>query len=69
MKTAFVRVAALGVLSVVAVVVLSQTAQCLGGLGDQRGLGDALEKTLDKTTRDQASFRRPFAAQRTCRRR
>ena len=59
LRSTFVRVVALGVLSVAAVVVLSQTARFLGGPSGERGLGEALEKTLDSTTTGGSSFLAP----------
>ena len=59
MRSTLVRVVALGVLLVVAVVVLSQTARFFGGEGSEGGLSSALEKTLDQTTTGGSSFDPP----------
>ncbi len=56
LKSTLVRVAALGVLLVVAVVVLSQTARFFGGEGSEGGVSGALAKTLDQTTTGGSSF-------------
>ena len=59
LRSTLVRVVALGVLLVVAVVVLSQTARFFGGEGSEGGLSGALEKTLDQTTTGGSSFDPP----------
>ena len=59
LRSTFVRVVALGVLMVVAVVVLSQTARFFGGSGGESGLSSALDKTLDQTTTGGSSFVAP----------
>ncbi len=59
LKSTLVRVVALGVLLVVAVVVLSQTASFFGGRGSEGGVSGALEKTLDQTTTGGSSFNPP----------
>ena len=59
LRSTFVRVVALGVLSVVAVVVLSQTAKFLGGPDGDRNLGDALQTTRDSTTTGGSGFDAP----------
>lgn len=59
LKSTLVRVAALGVLLVVAVVVLSQTARFFGGEGSEGGVSGALAKTLDQTTTGGSSFDPP----------
>lgn len=56
LRSTFVRVVALGVLLVVAVIVLSQTARFFGGEGGDGDLGSALERTLDQTTTGGSSF-------------
>ena len=59
MKSVLVRIIALGVLSVVAIVVLSQTARFFGGEDSSGGVGSALEKALDQTTTGGSSFEPP----------
>lgn len=59
LKSTLVRAVALGVLLVVAVVVLSQTARFFGGESGEAGVSGALEKTLDRTTTGGSSFDPP----------
>ena len=59
LKSTLIRAAALGVLLVVAVVVLSQTAKFFGGKGSEGGLSGALEQTVDQTTTGGSSFDPP----------
>jgi hypothetical protein len=59
LRSTLVRVVALGVLLVVAVVVLSQTARFFGGEGSEGGISGALEKTVDQTTTGGSSFDPP----------
>lgn len=56
LRSTLVRVVALGVLMVVAVVVLSQTARFFGGDSSEGGVTGALEKTLAQTTTGGSSF-------------
>ncbi len=59
LRSTLVRVVALGVLLLVAVVVLSQTAKFFGGEGSEGGITGALEKTVDQTTTGGSSFDPP----------
>ncbi len=59
LRSTFVRVVALGVLLVVAVGVLSQTARFFGEEGTEGGVSGALEKTLNQTTTGGSSFDPP----------
>lgn len=59
LRSTLVRVVALGVLLVVAVVVLSQTARFFGGVEGQGGVSGALEQALDQTSTGGSSFAPP----------
>lgn len=56
MKSTLVRVVALGVLLVVAVVVLSQTAKFFGGEAGEGGVAGALDQALNQTSTGGSSF-------------
>lgn len=56
LRSTFVRVVALGVLLVVSVIVLSQTARFFGNENSESGLGEALDRTLNQTAIGGSSF-------------